>query len=170
MRRAEPIAGLGGLLLLVSLFLQWYGVSIDTPDTNGLQPEFSLEFEDEEGTSGWAAFTVIDVLLALIAVIAVAVPLVSAFARGPAKPIAIAVIASTLTPLAVLLVVFRILVPPEESLDAFGSTISLEPGLGAWLSLAGALLAFVGSWMSMRDESTPGAVAPDLPRRPASGS
>ena len=38
---------------------------------------------------------------------------------------------------------------------------------GAWLALAGALLAWVGSWLSMRDESTPGAAPPDLPRRPA---
>ena len=27
MRRAEPLAGLGGILLLVSLFLPWYGVT-----------------------------------------------------------------------------------------------------------------------------------------------
>ncbi len=28
MRRAEPLAGLGGLLLLVSLWLPWYGLDI----------------------------------------------------------------------------------------------------------------------------------------------
>ena len=42
-----------------------------------------------------------------------------------------------------------------------------DPGLGVWLGLAGALLAWVGSWMSLRDESTPGAAPPDVPRRPA---
>ena len=37
---------------------------------------------------------------------------------------------------------------------------------GAWLALAGAVIAWVGSWLSMRDDSTPGAVAPDIPQRP----
>ena len=34
---------------------------------------------------------------------------------------------------------------------------------GAWLALAGAVIAWVGSWLTLRDESTPGAVAPDIP-------
>jgi hypothetical protein len=137
MRRAEPVAGLGGILLLVSLFLPWYGPG---------------------NVTGWQAFAVIDVLLALLALLAIAVPVVSAAASGPAKPIAVAVLASALGWIAVLLVVFRLLELP----DGFG-----ELRYGAWLALAGALIAWIGSWMSMRDESTPGAVPPDVPRRPA---
>ena len=166
MRRFEPVAGIGGILLLVSLFLQWYGVSVDSQPDNGL--EISV-VSDEENVSAWAAFAVIDVLLALIAIIAIAVPLVSAFTRGPAKSIGIAVIASTLTPFALLLVVFRIIFPPGQesiAIDGFRAEIVLNPALGAWLSLAGALIALVGAWLSMRDESTPGAAPPDVPRRP----
>jgi len=121
MRRAEPIAGLGGIVLLVSLFLD-----------NG-------------------AGRVIDVILALLALLAVAVPVVSLTTRGPAKSIGTAVIASALGWLACVLMFLQLF-------D--------DPGLGVWLGLAGALIAWVGSWMSLRDESTPGALPPDVPRHP----
>jgi hypothetical protein len=136
MRRAEPVAGLGGLLLLVALFLPWYG-----PDD----------------VTGWQALTVIDVLLALLALLAIAVPAVSVATRGPAKAVGIQVIASAVGWLAVLLVAIRLVFPPD----------ALSLRYGAWLALAGAVIAWVGSWMSLRDESTPGAVPPDVPRRPA---
>ena len=60
--------------------------------------------------------------------------------------------------IAILLVLFRIVDAP---VDGF------ELRYGAWLALAGAIIAWVGSWLSLRDESTPGAVAPDVPVRPA---
>jgi hypothetical protein len=137
MRRAEPLAGLGGLLLLVSLFLPWYSGS--------------------EDFTGWQALAVIDVLLAILAVPAILVPVLSLATHGPAKAVGIAVIASATGWLAPLLVAFRLVFPPD----------SLDLRYGAWLALAGAILGWVGSWLSLRDESTPGARAPDLPRRPA---
>jgi hypothetical protein len=150
MRRAEPVAGLGGLLLLVALFLPWYGADLP-PSVGDLQP-----FGPEDMT-GWQALTVIDVVLALIALVAIAVPVISATTRGPAKPVAIEVIASAIGWLAVLLVAIRLVFPPDD----------LSVRYGVWLALAGAVIAWVGSWMSMRDESTPGAVPPDVPRRAA---
>jgi hypothetical protein len=151
MRKAEPIAGLGGVLLLVSLFLPWYDSAVVvTRGSAGGTTQTSLE-----DISAWEAFAVIDVLLALLAALAIAVPVLALAARGPAKPIAIALIASALGWLGVLLVGFRLLDNPGP-LRA-----------GAWLALAGALIAWIGSWLSLRDESTPGAVPPDLPRRPA---
>ncbi len=136
MRRFEPVAGLGGLLLLISLFLPWYGPG---------------------NVSGWQALTVIDILLALLALLAIAVPAVSVATRGPAKAVGTEVLASAFGWLAVLLVAIRLVFPPDD--------LSLR--YGVWLALVGALIAWIGSWMSLRDESTPGAVAPDVPRRPA---
>ena len=159
MRRAEPLAGLGGLLLLVSLFLPWYrdGVYVLTTFSGGTEAVHALRTWE---LTGWRAFTVIDVLLALLAALALAVPLSSLLATGPAKPVAVAVLASAFGWLAVLLVGFRLLFPDDPS-----GVIELR--FGIWLALAGALIAWVGSWLSLRDESTPGAVAPDIPRQPA---
>jgi hypothetical protein len=156
MRRAEPVAGLGGILLFVSLFLPWYGVGPTMAfDGQSLVTQNLYLIED---VTGWQALTVIDVLLALLALPAILVPVLSVASSGPAKPVGIAVIASAIGWLAVLLVAYRLIDSPADR---------LELRYGAWLGLAGALVAWVGSWMSLRDETTPGAVAPDIPRRPA---
>jgi hypothetical protein len=149
MRRAEPIAGLGGVLLLVALFLPWYGVQLP-PARGNLVP---LGPED---LSGWQALGVIDVVLALLALLAIAVPVVSIATSGPAKSVGTAVLASAFGWLGVLLVLIRLVFRPDD----------LDLRSGIWLALAGAVLAWVGSWLSLRDESTPGAVAPDIPPRP----
>jgi hypothetical protein len=70
------------------------------------------------------------------------------------------VVASCASFLAVLLVLFRLLNQP-------GSNDLVAVKYGAWIGLAGAVLAFVGSWLAMADEHTPGAVPPQLPVRPA---
>jgi hypothetical protein len=145
MRKAEPIAGLGGILLLVALFLPWYW-----PDVEG-------QSVAADSISGWQAMTVIDILLALLALLALAVPVVSLVTRGPAASVGTAVLASALGWLAVVLVAIKILFGPGDS----------DLGVGIWLALAGSMLGWVGSWLSLRDESTPGAVAPEVPRRPA---
>jgi hypothetical protein len=152
MRRAEPIAGLGGILLLVSLFLPWYGFA--QPSSLSI-----LRALGPENVSAWQAFSGIDLLLALLALGAIAVPVISVATSGPAKAIGSAVIASATGWLAILLVGFRLLDPP-------GPNGAIDLRYGAWLALAGAVIAWVGSWLSMRDESTPGAVAPDVPVRP----
>jgi hypothetical protein len=152
MRRFEPVAGLGGLILLVSLFLPWYS---GTPLI--AQTDMTL-IDVTQHPSAWEAFAVIDVVLALLALLAIAVPIVSLAASGPAKPIAVAVLASAFGWIAVVLVAIRVDEPP----DGFYSR-----NYGAWLALAGALIAWIGSWLSLRDESTPGAVAPEMPPRPA---
>ena len=76
--------------------------------------------------------------------------------RGPAKSIGTAVLASALR-----LARRR----ARRSSGCFDDPGPLRSAPGS--ALAGALIAWVGSWMSMRDESTPGAVPPDVPRRSA---
>jgi hypothetical protein len=166
LRPYDLAAGLGGAVLFVSLFLHWYGFAFGgmARDEGLAQP--LLIAASSASVTGWRSFTVIDILLAAIAVLAIAVPLVTAVTEGPAKPVAIAVLATTFTPLAVLLVVFRLIEDPF-SLEVEGFELSPSLQVGAWLGLAGALIAFVGSFGALKDESTPGAVLPDVPRRPA---
>ena len=152
MRKAEPVAGLGGLLLLVSLFLPWLqdGVVIITRGASGAKSRSVLGGHD---IGGWQALSVVDVVLTLFALLAIAVPVVSLATRGPAASIGTAVLASALGWIAIVLVAIELL--------------SGNTAYGAWLALAGSILAWVGSWLSLRDESTPRAVAPEVPRRPA---
>ena len=99
-----------------------------------------------------AGVGVTGVLLILLGLLALSVPVTTLATRGPAKSIAAAVLASAFGWIGLVLALVRVL-------D--------DASTGNWLARAGAALAWVGSWLSMRDDSTPGAVAPDIPRRPA---
>ncbi|WP_028064199.1 hypothetical protein [Solirubrobacter soli] len=120
MRRAEPIAGLGGLLTIAGVLIAGVGVT--------------------------------GVLLIVLGLLALAVPVTTLATSGPAKSIGTAVAASALGWIGIVLALIRVL-------D--------DATTGNWIVLVGAIVAWVGSWLSMRDDSTPGAVAPDIPRRPA---
>jgi hypothetical protein len=159
MRRFEPVAGLGGIVLAVSLFLHWYKDTTVVFQDNLAEPVLAVYVGGSEYTA-WQAFAVVDILLAIVAALAIAVPVVSLLAKGPAKPIGLEVITSVTGLIGVLLVGFRLLDPPNGAFDL---------RTGAWVALAGTLIAWIGSWMSLRDESTPGARPPEIPRRPVPG-
>jgi hypothetical protein len=152
LRPADVGAGAAGGALLVVLFLPWYGVR-GVPAIAGATP-----FAPVGNSSGWQAFSVVDLLLALAAVLAIAIVVVTATARGPAKPVASTVVATVASALAVLLVLWRLLDPPKGYYTLH---------YGAWLGLVATLLMFAASFAAMHDERTPGAVPPDVPRRPA---
>lgn len=98
-----------------------------------------------------AGVGVTGVLLIVLGLLALAVPVVTLATRGPAKSIGTAVLASAFGWIGIVLALVRVLG---------------DGSIGNRLALIGAIVAWVGSWLSMRDDSTPGAVAPDVPRRP----
>jgi hypothetical protein len=169
LRPADVLAGIGGVVLLGSLFLKWYGFDASALTDRHVVPVAISQFAGRAARSlaaavpsltAWQAFSIIDVLLAAIALLAIALPIVTALARGPAKPVAFAVLTSVFGLLAVLLVLFRLVDQP-------GNDQLVAVKAGAYVGLAGALLTFAGGWLALADERTPGAVPPQVPRRPA---
>ena len=141
-RTGEIIAGLAGAVLLLSTFLEWYTVSTRA-----------------EGLTAWAAFSVIDLLVAVVALLGIALAVVQVAGRGPALPVAIAVVTTTLALAATLLVLYRILNQPGPN-DAIGV------GVGAWLGLAACSGVFFGAWLSLSDERPrPADPPPPVPER-----
>jgi hypothetical protein len=120
MRRAEPIAGLGGLAVVAGVLVSGLGVT--------------------------------GVLLIVLGLLALAVPVVSLITNGPAKSIGTAVLASAFGWIGIVLALVRVLDDADP---------------GDWIVLAGSVLAWVGRWYAMRDDSTPGSKPPVVPRRPA---
>ena len=110
------VAALGALLVLVSLFLDWY----------------------EPDLSAWTTFEIVDLLLAAISV-AVIVAAVSRLTRSPA---AAPLIRDAWLPLlaggAVLLVAVALVNHPPAA-------VNLGEKVGIWLALAGSLVMLVGS-------------------------
>jgi hypothetical protein len=132
LRPGDWVAGLGGAVLLVSLFLPWY-------DVKGV----------DRHLTGWQAFSVIDVILAIAAILGLAVAVTGAFRHTPAVPVAMAVLGVPVGALAVLLVLVRVLDPP-------GPNELLDLAVGSGVALVGALAVAAGSWLSMADERNRG--------------
>lgn len=138
LRPADWLTGVAGVALLVLLFVPWYGR------------------DDGETVSGWGAFAVTDVWLALTAVLAIAVALLTAARDSPSLPLAAAVVCATVSVIAVILVVLRLLALPQDALDT-----------REWGLFAGALAVLgvtFGSWSALRDERGPGLRPPPAPR------
>ena len=159
LRPADLGAGAAGVALLVVLFVPWYAAHAGAVLTRGANATTRIaEFGPVRDLSAWQAFAVVDILLAAAAVLAIAIVVVTASARGPAKPVASTVIATVGSAIAALLVLWRVLDPPGDV---------YVRRYGAWLGLAVTVLMFVASFAALHDERTPGAVPPDIPRRPA---
>jgi carbon starvation protein CstA len=115
------VAAGGSVLLLISLFLDWYG-------------------DDGQGYSAWTLFEVIDLLLAAIALIAISTFLSRSGIepRLPQAPLLL------LGAAAVVLTVSQLIdAPPAVALADF------DIQTGAWLALAGAALLLAGAFMSV---------------------
>ena len=136
-RAGEIVAGAGGVLLLVSLFLDWYSVPSEVP-SGALDRQLS-------SVDAWTAFSVVDILLALVALLGIALALSQVVGRGPALPVALGVITTTLGLAATLLTLYRILNQPGPN-----ELIGVE--VGAWIGLVACLAVFLGAWLALSDE------------------
>ena len=115
------VAALGALVLLVSLFLDWYG-------------------DGEDGATAWTVFEVLDLVLAAVALLALSTFLRRAGVdrRLPDAPL-------------LLLGAVALVVVASQLVNDPPAVAGLDPQLeaGAWLALAGAALLLAGAVMSV---------------------
>jgi hypothetical protein len=139
LRAGEWIAALSGVVLLVSLFLPWYGGA-------------------DEDASGWQALAAVDIALALVAAFGVSLLVVTAAQRVPAVPIALAAVVTLVGLIGVVLVLIRLANVP----DGFDGR-----ELGVWLGLLATIGIAAGAALSMGDERlSPEGAHTDLTGRP----
>lgn len=144
LRLGEVIAGGAGVVLLLVMFLSWYGVG---GLGGGLGEAFAQARGIDTTWSAWEAFTWLDFLLALTALVAIGAAVITGTQGSVALPVAASVIVTALGVLAALLVLFRVV--NEPGLDAF-----TDIRLGAYLGLLASAAIALGGFMSMRDEGT----------------
>jgi len=164
LRAGERISLLAALALFVSMFLSWYGSEI-----SGQVGTIALGGGSGAGGSAWQTLSVISFVLMLTVVVAVGAALLRASGSDwePAIPPAAAV--AVLGGLSALLVLFRILVPPDfGSLGGVGVNATVE--FGAILGLLSACAVAYGGYRAMGESGSSFAkVSKDLSReRPAS--
>jgi hypothetical protein len=115
------LAGLGALLLVISLFLDWYGGPGDTG-----------------GITAWRSFEVVDVILAALALVAL-YEIAGRLAHERRWPSATG-IATAAGPVGLVLVLVSIIDDPP-----FAQVVNSGHEAGIWLALAGTLLMTAGS-------------------------
>ena len=159
-RTWEWCTGLAGVVLLVALFLPWYGV-------------------DGAGTAtGWQSLSVIDVILALVALLAIAHPIVTAMQRTAAVPQSMAAFVVWMSLLAAILVLIRLLDEPSfgpvvetahlnravggDAVAVIERTPDVTREIGLWLATGAVFAIFWSGWRSMRDKRFPRALRPNL--------
>src|SRR4051794_17880265 len=135
LRPAEWLLTAAGIVLIVSLFLPWYGV------------------QDHFDVSAWEAFSVTDALLLAGALVALLAVVLQATQRSPALPIVSDAAATWAGLVVTVLVIVKLIDPPQA-----GAHVKY----GAWIALVGAVAVLAGGWLAMRDERMPGADAAHL--------
>ena len=143
-------AGVGGVVLLISLFLPWYGVSVSVAG-----------FSASENASGWEVFSSIDIILFAIAVVAIALVALKALDQVPAET-PVPLILLGLGALAVLLILYRLIDSPAPS--DLPDQVDVSRKIGIFIGLIGAAGIAYGGWRANtetpRAQPAPAATPP----------
>ena len=143
-------AGIGGVVLLVSLWLKWYGVSVNVSG-----------FSASESASGWQVLSTIDIILFLVSLVAIGLVAARAAGAAPAD-LPVPLVLLGLGALAVLLVLFRIIDSPAPS--DLPDQVDVSRKIGIFIALIGAAGIAYGGWRSnMETPATRAAAAPPPP-------
>jgi hypothetical protein len=151
--RGEQISGIAGIaLFLIMIIFKWYGVKVSAGGLTG-----------EGGTqNAFESYSFIDIILFITAIAAVALPLLSAAQADVGLPVAVSAIVAGLGILCVILIIIRIIDPPD--LEQGGISVSDVPGadvtrkIGVWLGLIASAAVAYGGWRT--NAETQGAGAP----------
>jgi hypothetical protein len=150
LRIGEWLVGLGGVVLLISMFLDWYG--FDGANT---------------GNSAWEAFSVFDVVLAAIAGWAILTAVVTAAHNTPAVSLAMASLLTLVGAIALIVLVVRVIDPPTFKgivivVEGDGTGEVTRQG-GLWVGLGALVATTIGAFAAIRDERFPRAARIEVP-------
>ena len=136
-QRAEQITGGATLLLIISLFLPWFTLSVSSKTVPGLSNSGSVSGTTAHGYL-WLVFFI---GLAVLAVLIIQ----AGFAQFPVNlPFGVPALLVGLTGVNLLLVLVAFLIKPGTGgVDTAGLSVSIGWGLGAFIGLICAIAAFV---------------------------
>jgi hypothetical protein len=133
----EKIAGVSAILLFIFMFLDWFTVSA----SNGF-------VSVSVGGSAWDALDVIPIILMVAVIAAVGVAVVRLTDADFEPTISMNAVVSILGIVSVLLVLYRIISPPDSGV----SGINVDPAVGIFLGLLAAAGIAYGGYRAMQEE------------------
>jgi hypothetical protein len=156
----EKVSAVSAILLFIFMFFDWFGVKV-----SGV-PGFSGDITGSGGGSAWDALDVIPIFLMLAIVVAIGVAVIRLTDADLEPPVSINAIVAALGGLAVLLILYRIVSPPD--FGSFGGvTVDATLKFGIFLGLIAAAGIAYGGYSAMREE---GATFGDAADRLSGGS
>jgi hypothetical protein len=149
--QARLLATLGGVVLLIVMFLPWYGVG--GPGIE--QAEQAGTPTDVPSATAWEAFDFIDILLVLLILAAIA-PVVVFLLTGNRLPPAAYAITALIGILATLLVAYRLIDPPDPFVFPAqvpaGFELEVTRKFWAFVGLLAVAAITVGAGLAAREE------------------
>lgn len=145
--RGEVIALVAAVLLFASMFLDWYGSEV-----SGQAGAIGFGGAGVGG-SAWQSLELISLVLMLTVVVTAGTALLRASGSSWEPAIPPSAIVAVLGGLSALLVLFRILVPPDFG-TLGGVGVNATPELGAFLGLLTALGVAYGGYRAMGERGT----------------
>jgi hypothetical protein len=143
LRTGELIAAVSGVALFIIMFLPWFGVDLEVPEGAEEAAE-AIGFSADTSFNAWQSFDFIDLVLLVTIVVAVGMAVAAMAAQTVALPVAASALTAGLGILSTLLVLYRIIDPPNE----LGRKFWLFLGLVAAAGIA------YGGWRAMQEEGT----------------
>jgi uncharacterized membrane protein YhaH (DUF805 family) len=133
----EKIAGVSAILLFIFMFFDWFTVSA----SNGF-------VSVSVGGSAWDALDVIPIILliAIVAAVGVAVARLSDAVFEPS--VSMNAVVAILGIVSVLLILYRIISPPDSGVSGIG----VDPAVGIFLGLIAAAGIAYGGYRAMQEE------------------
>ncbi len=140
----EKVSAVSAILLFIFMFFDWFGVKIS--GVAGFSGDVS-----GSGGSAWDALDVIPIFLMLAIVVAIGVAVVRLTDADLEPPVSLNAIVAGLGGFAVLLILYRIISPPD--FGSFGG-VSVDATLkfGIFLGLIAAAGIAYGGYSAMREE------------------
>ena len=137
--QGEMIAGIAGIVLFISMFMDWYGVKVKT--------SLGTFGGGLGGPDAWQAFSLIDLILFVVCVVVIGVAVMRALNRMPDLPWPAATIVTVAGAIGLLLILFRLLVQPFDVPDG----VDVTRKLGIWIGLLSAAAITYGGWRAMQE-------------------
>jgi len=133
------IAAVSAVLLVISLFLAWVGISIDVPE--GIPGAEAVE--DSTSATGWESQNTLDLYLVIVAGFALAPAITRMMGNEDALPFTPAAAGFLLGAIGTLLTLYVVIDVPDGA----------ERKIGLWLALIAVIGVTVGSYLAMQDEA-----------------
>jgi drug/metabolite transporter superfamily protein YnfA len=140
------IAAVGGVLLIVSLFLSWYGINV-----SGDAAQFATAFDNS--FSGWQSLDIGDFVFFIVGLLAIAPAALDIFDLEIELPFDVGFVALIGGAISLAWIILRIIDKPGPDIpDVAGLNVGIGVKFGIFVALIGAALIVFGGFRQQQED------------------